>query len=92
MAEQWNKSADWVPYTNLLGQIIYYLKSITSSEKSLMIMELMGVPSHDPGYIQTIEEIKRKTELLEIARWKLKRAFRRITETDKAAWKDKLPF
>lgn len=88
----WTKSADWIPYTNAVAQAIYYLKSIRSSERSLWIMEMMGVPASDPGYKMTIEEIKRKEQHLEIARFKIKRSWKRITESDRDTWKDKLPF
>ncbi len=88
----WTKSADWIPYTNALKHVLYYLKTIKSSEKSLAIMDMMGVPPTDDGYKQTIEEIDRKIELLEIARFKVKRSFKRITETDKVNWADKIPF
>jgi len=88
----WTKSADWIPYTNAIAQAIYYLKTIKSSERSLYIMDLMGVPKTDPGYKMTEEEILRKTALLEIARFKIKRSWNRITQTDRDTWKDKVPF
>ena len=92
MAEPWNKDADWIPYTNALKQVIYYLKTIKSSERSLAIMDIMGVSPNDDGYKQTIKEIEYKHQLLEIARFKVKRSFNRITQTDKVAWADKLDF
>lgn len=92
MAEPWSKSADWIPYTNALKHVIYYLKTIKSSERSLAIMDLMGVSPNDEGYKLTIEEIGRKHDLLEIARFKVKRSFKRITESDKVTWADKIDF
>lgn len=92
MVMSWTKSQDWIPYQNALDQVNYYLDSIVSSERSLAIMDMMGVPHMDLGYLKTVEEIARKQKLLEIARYKVKRSFLRITESDKEAWKDKLPF
>ncbi len=91
MAE-WTKSADWIPYTHAVAQANYYLKSIKSSERSLAIMDMMGVPRSDPGYKQTEEEVTNKERLLDVARFKIKRSWRRITESDKATWADKIPF
>jgi hypothetical protein len=88
----WTKHADWIPYTNAVAQTVYYMQSIKSTEKALAIMDIMDVPTTDPGYIQTVKELERKVDLLEIARYKIKRSWKRITETDKAAWADKIPF
>ena len=89
---EWTKNVDWIPYTNAVNQVIYYLKTIKSSERSLAIMDMMGVSPNDNGYKQTIKEIGYKQELLEIAIFKVKRSFKRITETDKINWSDKVDF
>jgi len=88
---EWTKSEDWIPYTNAVAQVNYYLKSIASAERSLAIMDIMKVDPNDPGYVVTVEEIKNKEERLRIATWKVARSFKRISEVDKENWQSELP-
>lgn len=90
MGNDWTKSADWIPYTNAVAQVNVYLEGIASAEKSLMILDIMGVDPNDAGYKLTVEEIKRKEERLKVAQYKVARSFKRLSESDKITWADKL--
>jgi len=87
----WTKQSDWIHYSHAVAKAVYYLESIISSEESLLGMEANGVPSDDPGYKQTVSEINRKERLLEITRFKIRRSWKRITESDKNTWKYEPP-
>lgn len=88
MAKEWTPDADWIAYSNAVAQENYYLKSIVKSERSLHIMDIMKVPFTDPGRKQTVKEIKYKNQLLQIAQFKVKRSFLRVTEIDKVSFED----
>jgi len=91
MANQWTKTSDYISYDEAVAQAALYAEGLLSAEKSLMTLEGMGVKKSDPGYIQTVREIKFKRQLLEIAEFKVKRSYERLTKSDKKTNKKHKP-
>ena len=92
MAEPWNKLADWIPYTNALAQVAFWKDDLRKIERSLAILEMMGVPEDDNGYKLTKREINTSKRGLALAQFKLKRSFARLTDSDLITWADKAQF
>lgn len=79
----WSKEADWLPYTNAVEQVSFWKDDLIKIERSLMILDMMGVPKNDPGYQATLKEIKISKLGLKRAQFKLKEALDRLTDSDK---------
>ncbi len=90
MAEPWSKEADWIPFTNALAQVLFWKEDLVKIEKSLAMLEEMGIPKTDNGYLLTLREIKASKRGLKVAQFKLKRSFARLTWTDIVNFGDKL--
>lgn len=91
MANQWSKSSDYISYDEAVAQVALYTETLLSAEKSALQMEMSGIKSNDPGYMQTLKEIRYKRQLLEIAEFKVKRAWERQTDSDRKTNKKHAP-
>jgi hypothetical protein len=82
----WNKEADWIPYFNALDQVIFWKDDLIKALNSLNVLDQMDYPKDSKGYSQSLKEIGISERGLALAKFKLKRSFKRLTESDKTTW------
>lgn len=87
----WTKSDDWIPYLNAVKQLIFWKNDLLQIERGLDELQNGGVSVNDPGFQLTLDEIDVSKRGIELAQFKVKRSLKRLTESDKDTWKDKIP-
>jgi len=82
----WTKSADWVPWKNAAALLLWWKQDLIKIMRAALTLEMGGISPTDPGYLTTLDEIETSKTGVAYAQFRYKRAWARLTESDKITW------
>lgn len=76
----WTKSADWLPVTNALAQVLFWKKDLHQAEKFMDMLETMKVDKDNQMYKVGAADVLVSQKGLDRAKTKLKETIKRVNK------------